>query len=291
MDPIPFFAVPGIAPTRSRRWLAMALAVIVTVPLLAVPVAAQDDTDPEADTEAEDAVEGYIPDEAIDLEDIEVQDPYGIPGVFLPGEFGNTGENDYDDVDTTIISGLEYLQAGFDPDTRDPELYDAIDAIRLAEDDEEPKVTRLSGGVWVVPFVATGIGETVRLVGEVNETTFRIPVPEGTQPDRVRATMRISPDVDTGYIEYQVQGGSVKTINLGFRDTRGPQIEVELDLSDAEPRNGTVSITAVVSSPERSPTSCQPASPTTDAPMASNAGTAQRGPLPFAFQAGEFSSA
>ncbi|MEM8706652.1 MAG: hypothetical protein AAGE98_09360 [Actinomycetota bacterium] len=243
MEPIDLFEKPGLAPTRRGRWTALCVAAIVALPLLAVPAAAQDETDPEADTEADDAAEGFIPDDAIDLEDIEVQDPYGIPGVFLPGEFGNTGPNDFDDVDTTIISGLEYLQAGFDPETRDPELYDAIDAIRLAEDDEEPKVTRLTGGVWVVPFVATGIGETVRLVGEVNETTFRIPVPEGTQPDRVRATMRISPDVDTGYIEYQVQGGSVKTINLGFRDTRGPQIEVELDLSDAEPRNGTVSIT------------------------------------------------
>ncbi|GEM_PF-2246609 len=205
------------------------------LPTVAAPVMAQETT-----TTSPDDTSAYDP-EAGTSEP--VADPIGIPGVFLPGEFGGRGQTEFDNPDTVSISGLDYLQVGFDGQDRDPSLYDEIDQIRLAESDEEPKVTRLQSGLWIVPFEATGIGSTVRLVGEVNETSFQVPVPEGTRPQRLRATMRISPDIDTGYIEYQGSGASTKTINLGFRQERGPQIEVELDLSDMVPRNGTITVT------------------------------------------------
>ncbi|MEM7143160.1 MAG: hypothetical protein AAF548_19215 [Actinomycetota bacterium] len=236
---------------RTRAIVAAALTLTLVAPLLgiaATPAGAQDDIED---------VPGFDP-ERDELEPI--PEDLGIPGVFLPGEWGNTGDADGQGPATVEISGLDYLQTGYDLENIDPSLLDEIDAIRLKDSEEDPEVTRLpptdpdedllpgqyrkAEAWWVVPYEATGIGDTIRLAGEVNETTIRIPVPDGTLPERMRATMSISPDVDSGFIEYQGSGAPTRVIDLGFRSERGTApIQVELNLAGFEPRNGTISVT------------------------------------------------
>ncbi len=145
---------------------------------------------------------------------------------------------------TETIGGLEYRRSGFDDPVPLTEL-DPVDRVRLGARARggEPDVTRVDDGLWVVPFEAAGIGRALRLAGEVNETVVTVPIPDGFRPVSMRASMTVSPDVDTGYVEYFGRGGAVRALQLSGRTDRDGVIEVELDISDFEPVDGVLRIT------------------------------------------------
>ncbi|RMH69481.1 MAG: hypothetical protein D6683_16065 [Actinomyces sp.] len=145
---------------------------------------------------------------------------------------------------TETVGGLEYRRSGFDDPISLSDL-DPVDRVRLGSrlTGGEPDVTRVDEGLWVVPFEVTEIGKALRLAGEVNETVITVPIPDGFRPVSMRASMTVSPDVDTGYVEYFGRGGTARALQLSGRTERDEAIEVELDISDFEPVNGNLRIT------------------------------------------------
>ncbi len=103
-----------------------------------------------------------------------------------------------------------------------------------------------TNGDWLIPFEAGGVGTHVSLAGQVGETVVQLAVPDGFQPRYLRATMTISPDVDSGYIEYSAEGIETRTINLGSRrdGTRveRPQVVV-FDLRGIDVRREKITLT------------------------------------------------
>ncbi|MEZ5342397.1 MAG: hypothetical protein R2706_13395 [Acidimicrobiales bacterium] len=135
----------------------------------------------------------------------------------------------------------DYIYAGFE-DEQVREL-DAVDQLRLGDDvDRELGVIQVTPGLWMIPFEAVAIGSGVRIAGEISQATLTVPVPQGLTPSSMRATMTLSPDIGSGYIEYSGPGSPVRTLELdGDRFGAGP-IEVELDLSRFEVVNDQLRI-------------------------------------------------
>jgi hypothetical protein len=113
----------------------------------------------------------------------------------------------------------------------------------LASELGRTEVQRLDGDRWLIPFRATEIGAALRLSGATSESIVTLPVINGTEPVALRATLTVSPDVDSGYLEYQ--GPGVPSRLLDFAEFGGRPVDqpVELDLRGMQPTNGQLRLT------------------------------------------------
>jgi hypothetical protein len=113
----------------------------------------------------------------------------------------------------------------------------------LASEQGRTEVQRLDGDRWVIPFRATEIGAALRLSGATSESIVTLPVINGTEPVALRAMLTVSPDVDSGYLEYQ--GPGVQSRLLDFAGLGGRPVDqpVELDLRGMQPTNGQLRLT------------------------------------------------
>lgn len=136
---------------------------------------------------------------------------------------------------------LVYQRVGFD-EAKTADSIDAIDQFRL-DPLWNPAVVRVDDGLWLVPFDATEIGRSLRLAGEVNESVVSIPVPPGFELVSMRASLTLSPDVDTGYVEFFGPGSSPLAIEFGHRADRDAVTEVELDLSEVDVESDRARVT------------------------------------------------
>lgn len=105
------------------------------------------------------------------------------------------------------------------------------------------KVTALGPDRWLVPFRATEVGSALRLSGETNETVVNLPVIDGTTPDSIVALLTASPDVDTGYLEYQGNGVPARLVDFAALGGRPSETPITLDLRGMQPVNGQLKLT------------------------------------------------
>lgn len=105
------------------------------------------------------------------------------------------------------------------------------------------KVTALAPDRWLVPFRATEVGSALRLSGETNETVVNLPVIDGTTPDSIVALLTASPDVDSGYLEYQGNGVPARLVDFEALGGRPSDTPITLDLRGMQPVNGQLKLT------------------------------------------------
>ncbi|MFN8041612.1 MAG: hypothetical protein U0Q07_20515 [Acidimicrobiales bacterium] len=105
------------------------------------------------------------------------------------------------------------------------------------------RVTALGPDRWLVPFRATEVGSALRLSGETDETVVNLPVIDGTTPDSIVALLTASPDVDTGYLEYQGNGVPARLVDFAALGGRPSETPITLDLRGMQPVNGQLKLT------------------------------------------------
>ena len=110
-------------------------------------------------------------------------------------------------------------------------------------DDNETNVRRRADGTWEVPLSITGVGTSrFRLSGEVGDLRIQLPVPPGLEPIAVEGQVRMSADVDSGFVEYVPDGGYTSTIVLDPEQTIDGQ-DVSIDLTSGTTQNNKIGVT------------------------------------------------
>ena len=106
-------------------------------------------------------------------------------------------------------------------------------------DGEDPGITRTEDGLWVIPLSYTEVGtNTFRMAGETGEARFTMPVPNGMTPVRIEGVYEMTPDIDSGWIEYAGSGGRRGIVVIDETSPRPVQFEpIVFDLTDTKPEN------------------------------------------------------
>ncbi len=106
-------------------------------------------------------------------------------------------------------------------------------------DGEEPGITRTADGLWVIPLSYTEVGSNIfTMAGETGEARFTMPVPTGMTPVRIEGVYEMTPDIDSGWIEYTASGGRRGIVVLDEETPRPVQYEpIVFDLSDGKAEN------------------------------------------------------
>lgn len=107
--------------------------------------------------------------------------------------------------------------------------------IHAQETTREPSNT-----TWQIPFEAAGLGNTLRLNGQLAQRDLFIPVPNGVRALELCAAMLFSADVESGYLEVRNGDRVLATTNLPTSDGT---LVVPLDL--AQVQNGILPLTLV----------------------------------------------
>lgn len=93
---------------------------------------------------------------------------------------------------------------------------------------------------WQVPALAAGLGEHIRLSGQIAERTLFVPVPTDISLVALRATVQLSADVQSGYLEARSGDNVLASIAL---PANGETITIPL--TGAQPRAGVLPLTLV----------------------------------------------
>jgi hypothetical protein len=116
-------------------------------------------------------------------------------------------------------------------------------AAALADPARQDQVQQIPGDRWLIPFRATEVGAALRLSGETNETVVNLPVIDGTTPQSIDAQLTVSPDVDSGYLEYQGPGVPSRLVDFATLGGRPQDAPVTLDLRGMTATNGQLKLT------------------------------------------------
>lgn len=101
---------------------------------------------------------------------------------------------------------------------------------------------RNSKGQWVLPLERTGV-TSVDLSGQLSRADLFVPVPRGLVPVAFRARVRLSPDVEDGFIEGRSEDRELGVVSLGGESGTPSGGKVVLPLTDAQVRDGVVPLT------------------------------------------------
>ncbi len=70
------------------------------------------------------------------------------------------------------------------------------------------------GNTWHLSWQALGLGQNVRLEGQIASRDLFIPVPKGLKPSQLSGVLRISPDIEDGYLEVRSRDHLLGTFRL-----------------------------------------------------------------------------
>lgn len=95
-----------------------------------------------------------------------------------------------------------------------------------------------SAAEWQIPALSAGLGEHIRLSGQIAERTLFVPVPTDLSLSALHATIQLSADVQSGYLEARSGDSVLASIAL---PANGEPITIPL--AGAQPRAGVFPLT------------------------------------------------